>query len=52
MADNKPKANGSATKKPWGTDLGSVANKAKWSPAKKPGNTNSPKNSPNPNGGK
>tara|TARA_R100000008_G_C3580059_1_gene167863 strand:- start:21 stop:179 length:159 start_codon:yes stop_codon:yes gene_type:complete len=52
MADNKPKANGSATKKPWGVDLGSVANKAKWSPAKKAGDPSKQKSSPKPNGGK
>lgn len=52
MADNKPKAAGSPTKKPFGTDPGSVANKYKWSPAKKAGNPNSPGKSPTPNGGK
>jgi len=52
MADNKPKPAGSPTKKPWGTDVGSVANKYKWSSAKKPGDPNSPGKSPTPNGGK
>tara|TARA_Y100000310_G_scaffold309267_1_gene353197 strand:- start:225 stop:380 length:156 start_codon:yes stop_codon:yes gene_type:complete len=51
MAD-KPKAAGSPTKKPWGTSAESVANKYKWSPAKKPGDTNKPGKSPTPNGGK
>ncbi len=52
MADNKPKAKGSPTKKPWGVDLGSVGNKASWKPAKKAGDPNKPKKSPTPNGGK
>lgn len=52
MADNKPKANGSATKKPWGTDVGSVANKAVWKPAHKAGDPSKQKSSPKPNGGK
>jgi len=52
MADNKPKANGSATKKPWGVDLGSVGNKASWKPAKKATNPEKVKKSPTPNGGK
>ncbi len=52
MAENKPKAKGSPTKKPWGTDLGSIANKAKWSPLKLPTNPEKEKNSPTPNGGK
>ena len=52
MADNKPKAKGSATKKPWGVDLGTIANKAKWSPAKKVTKTDGTKSSPTPNGGK
>jgi hypothetical protein len=52
MADNKPKAKGSPTKKPWGVDLGKVANKAKWTPAKKAGDPSKEKSSPTPNGGK
>ena len=36
MADNKPKAKGSPTKKPFGVS-GEVANKAVWKPAKKAG---------------
>mgnify|MGYP003111200307 CR=1 FL=1 len=52
MADNKPKAAGNPTKKPFGCDAGSVANQYKWSNAKKAGNTNNPKKSPTPNGGK
>ena len=51
MAD-KPKAAGSPTKKHWGTDAGSVANKYKWSPAKKGDNPQKEKKSPTPNGGK
>ena len=36
---------GSPTKKPWGTDAGSVANKYKWTPAKKASLPSNPKES-------
>ena len=50
MAD-KPKANGSATKKPWGTDVGSIGNKAEWKKVP-PSNPTKKKSNPTPNGGK
>ena len=51
MAD-KPKGNGNPLKKPWGTDVGNVANQAKWTPAKPAGDPSKEKSSPTPNGGK
>jgi len=50
MADNKPKAKGSATKKPFGVS-GEVANKYGFKPAKS-GDPSKMKSSPKPNGGK
>ena len=52
MADNKPKAAGNPNKKPFGCDVSKIGNRYKLTPAKQAKNTNNPKKSPTPNGGK